>query len=389
MADQTIHASATARELALATLMRIDHDGAFANIAVPAMLDRSTLSDQDRRFVTDLVYGTTRMRRACDSLIDRFVVNEPDAPTRTLLRLGAYQLAFGGVPPHAAVSATVDLATRKTTGFVNAVLRKVSATVAAPIQWPSDAVRLSYPDWIVARYEREAGVDGVRALEAMNMPARVVRRDDGYVQDLSSQWVAQALGAKPGELVLDVCAGPGGKATAVASTGALVVGADRQAHRARLVARNAESLGVRVPVVVADGTQPPFADQTFDRVIIDAPCSGLGALRRRADARWRISEPDIADLVAIQRSIIDATVRLVRPGGVLVYSVCTITAAESIEHQFPGEFAVVGRGGDGDLPPLPDVWHDFGSGHRVLPQSEAQTGVDSDGMVILRYRRIA
>lgn len=368
--------------------MRIDHEGAFANIAVPAMLDRSRLSDQDRRFVTELVYGTTRMRRACDSLIDRFVVNEPDAATRTLLRLGAYQLAFGGVPPHAAVSATVDLATRKTTGFVNAVLRKISKTVAAgPIQWPSDAVRLSCPDWIVARYEREAGVDAVRSLEAMNTPARVVRRDDGYVQDLSSQWVAQALGAKPDDVVLDVCAGPGGKATAIASSGALVIGADRQAHRARLVARNAESLGARVPVVVADGAQPPFADGAFDRVIIDAPCSGLGALRRRADARWRISESDVVDLVAIQRSIIDASIRLVRPGGVLVYSVCTITAAESIEHGVPDGFVVVGRDGDGDLPPLPDAWHDFGSGHRVLPQSEAQNGVDADGMVILRYRR--
>ena len=378
----------TARELALRALSRIEHEGAFANIALPVMLDRSRLSEQDRRFVTDLVYGTTRMRRACDSLIDRFVVSEPDDATRSLLRLGAYQLAFGGVPPHAAVSATVDLAPRKTSGFVNAILRKVGRAVSdGVISWPSDAVRLSYPDWVVERYAREAGDEAMSSLETMNRPARVTRRDDGYVQDVSSQWVADAVGARVGESVLDVCAGPGGKATAMCTSGALVVGADRQSHRARLVSRNAESLGHRVPVVVADGTRPPFADESFDRVLVDAPCSGLGALRRRADARWRISESDIDDLVRLQAAIIGASARLVRPGGVLVYSVCTITAAESIEHAIPAGFAPVGRDGDDVLPALTADWHDFGHGHRVLPRNLETHGVDSDGMVILRYRR--
>ena len=375
----------TARDLALRMLARIDREGAFANLVVPAALDRSGLSDADRRFVTELVYGTTRMRRACDSLVDRFVVNEPDDATRTLLRLGVYQLAFGGVAPHAAVSATVDLAPRKTSGFVNAVLRKVAKLVATDaIQWPSDAVRLSYPDWIVETFRREVGDEAEDSLGVMNRPARVVRRDDGYVQDLSSQWVANAVGARSGERILDLCAGPGGKATWMVASGAHVIGADRQIHRARLVARNASELGHSIPVVVADGTRPPFVDESFDRLLIDAPCSGLGALRRRADARWRITEADVTDLIGIQQAMIDAATRLVKKGGVLAYSVCTITAAESIDHAFPVDFVPVGREGDHGLPPLSNDWRAFGNGFRLLPHH-----ADTDGMVILRYRRSA
>ena len=115
----------SARRVAFDALRRIEGDGAYANIVLGAMLDRSELHEQDRRFATDLVYGTTRMRRACDALVDRFVTSPPDAATRTLLRLGAYQLVFGDVAPHAAVSETVGLAPRRTRGFVNAVLRRL------------------------------------------------------------------------------------------------------------------------------------------------------------------------------------------------------------------------------------------------------------------------
>ena len=371
--------SESARSVALAALMRIDHEGAYANLVLPAMLSRTSLSDMDRRFVTELVYGTTRMRRACDAIVDRFVMSEPDAATRTLLRLGAYQLHFAQVAPHAAVSATVDLASRKTSGFVNAVLRKVASN---PMVWGSDAVRLSYPDWIVRKFTDECGDESMDALERMNLPARVNTRDDGYVQDESSQWVAAAVGARTDELVLDVCAGPGGKATALAATGARVIGSDLQPSRAGLVAKNAGRLGRTLPVVASDAMNPAFAADTFDRVLVDAPCSGLGALRRRADARWRITENDVVDLVGIQRAILAASATLVRPGGVLVYSVCTITAAESIGHPIPDDFDLVSGAGDDLLPPLGSEWTAFGHGHRVLPHH-----ADTDGMVIIRYRR--
>lgn len=362
-----------ARQVAYEALLRIDHEGAYANLVVPALLNRSTLSDQDRRFVTDLVYGTTRMRRACEALVERFVFTEPDPEVRTLLRLGAYQLTFGGTARHAAVGETVELAHPRVRGFVNAVLRRVAD---AEMVWPDDATRLSYPDWLVERFVAELGeFEGLAALECMNEPPPVHERADGYIQDQASEWVADLVGAQSGETVLDICAAPGGKATAMASTGAFVIAADLQAHRAALVADNVKRLGYRLPVVIADGTAPPFTGATFDRVLIDAPCSGLGALRRRPDARWRITSTDIDDLVAIQQRLLDAACTLVKPGGVLVYSVCTVTAAESIDHPIPTGF-------DAITDVLPDPWSRFAHGFRILPQD-----ADTDGMVIIRYRR--
>lgn len=270
----------TARRVAYDALKRIDADGAYANLVLGSMLDRSELSDQDRRFVTELVYGTTRMRRACDALIDRFVTTPPDPATRTLLRLGVYQLEFAGVPPHAAVSETVSLAPKRVRGFVNAVLRKASTT---DMIWPSEFARLSYPDWIGRLLVDELGEDAaMRSLARMNEAGSMSVRADGYVQDPSSQWVAAAVEAIAGERVLDTCAAPGGKATALAAAGASVVAADVRPGRVRLIAENVARLGsVDIEPVVADATDPPFEPGSFDAVLIDAPCSGLGALRRR------------------------------------------------------------------------------------------------------------
>ena len=364
----------SSRRLAYQVLRRIDSEGAYANLTVAAALDRSELSAADRRFVTDLVYGTTRMRRACDALVDRFVATPPDPATRTLLRLGAYQLSFAGVAAHAAVGETVALAPKRTRGFVNAVLRKVATT---PMVWPSEWARLSYPDWIADTLVAELGPDDAHdALERMNAPASVTTRPDGYVQDLSSQWVAAAVEARPGELVLDACAAPGGKATALSAEGATVVGADVRGHRAGLVAANAARLGIAVGAVVADATQPPFAQGVFDAVLIDAPCSGLGALRRRPDARWRIEPGDVDDLAALQRRMLESCAPLVRPGGRLIYSVCTLTAAESVEHPTPAGFDI------DDRRPDEGEWRAVRQGWRVLPQD-----ADTDGMVLVRYRR--
>jgi 16S rRNA (cytosine967-C5)-methyltransferase len=364
----------SSRELAFRVLRRIESEGAYANLTLAAALERSRLSDADRRFATDLVYGTTRMRRACDALVDRFVTAAPDPATRTVLRLGAYQLAFAGVPPHAAVGETVALAPKHTRGFVNAVLRKVSTT---PMAWPSAWARLSYPDWIADALVAELGADDAHAaLERMNSPAPVTTRPDGYVQDMSSQWVAAAVEPRPGELVLDACAAPGGKSTAIAAAGARVVAGDVRSGRAGLVAANAERLGADVATVVADAIRPPFVDDAFDAVLIDAPCSGLGALRRRPDARWRIGPGDVADLVGLQHGMLTACARLVRPGGRLVYSVCTLTAAESVDHATPHGFDV------DDRRPENGEWRQFRHGWRVLPQD-----ADTDGMVLIRYRR--
>lgn len=364
----------SARGVALQVLRRVESGGAYANLALPAALAGSRLPDADRRFATDLVYGSTRMRRACDALVDRFITSTPDPATRTLLRLGAYQLHFAGVPAHAAVSETVGLAPKRVAGFVNAVLRKVATT---EMVWPSELTRLSYPDWIGERLVAELGHDdAMAAMTRMNEPPPVSMRDDGYVQDRSSQWVAAATEAGSGELVLDVCAAPGGKATAIVAAGADVIAADLQPRRAGLISANALRLGQRLAVVVADGRRPPFPDHAFDTVLIDAPCSGLGALRRRPDARWRIVRDDIAQLAELQRQILAAAAPLVRPGGRLVYSVCTLTAEESVDHPVPDGFEV-------DTAQLPaGDWRPFRHGWRVLPHD-----ADTDGMVVVRYRR--
>lgn len=368
----------TARRVALDALRRIESDGAYANLVLGPMLASSGLGDMDRRFVTELVYGTTRMRRSCDAVIDRFVASPPDEATRSVLRLGAYQLVFAGVPPHAAVSETVGLAPKRTRGFVNAVLRKVARLSVADMAWPSDGARLSYPDWIVEVFRTELGDNAVPALERMNQAPPVTERADGYVQDESSQWVAAAVEASNDELVLDMCAAPGGKATAMASGGAIVVANDQRVRRARLVADNVRTLGLEVPVVVADGDAAPFRPGSFGAVLLDAPCSGLGALRRRADARWRIQPSDVVDLAALQGRLLQSAATLVAPGGRLVYSVCTITAAESVDHAAPPGFAV------DPTPPTVGSWRPFRQGWRVLPHD-----ADTDGMVMIRYRRVS
>ena len=368
--------AADARKVALDALIRIEQDGAYANLALGSILKRSKLDQRDRGFVTELVYGVSRMRRACDFLVDRFTMRDLDVPTRNLLRLGAYQLQFLGTPAHAAVSATVAVAPGRTRGLVNAVLRRVAD---APVEWPDDATRLSYPDWIVETLSVDLGRDdAIAALEAMNSAPQVTERPDGYVQDQASQWVAAAVEAEPGERVLDMCAAPGGKATAMALTGAHVIAADLSPVRSGLVRANATRLGSDVHAVAMDGRRPSFASRSFDRVLVDAPCSGLGVLRRRPDARWRIDESGVERLAALQRELLDSAVALVRPGGTLVYSVCTLTTRETIDID---TWLAESHPELEPLVPLTAPWRIHGRGALLLPQAAG-----TDGMAVLRFR---
>ena len=336
-----MNASPGTRSLALEVLRRIDEDGAYANLALGAALDRSALDRRDRAFCTDLVYGTTRMRRACDHLIDRFLHDDVEPVVRRVLRLGAYQLRWGGVPPHAAVSATVDTAPKRARGLCNAVLRRLAEHDP---EWPSPAV--------------------VRA--------------DGYHQDRVSQLVAGLAveGLAAGGSLLDLCAAPGGKATSMAGSGAWVVAADLRMSRLGLVRSNAERVGVDLQLVQADGHRPPFRLASFDRVLVDAPCSGLGVLRRRADARWRIEPDDVERLADLQVRLLEAALPLVRPGGQLIYSVCTVTAAETTEVDERIRALAELRT---EAPGAP--WRPLGSGGLLLPQD-----LDSEGMAVFRYR---
>ncbi|MEQ8839710.1 MAG: transcription antitermination factor NusB [Acidimicrobiales bacterium] len=381
MADSP--ASSDARRVAIDAIVRIDEDGAYANVVLPGILADTDLEPRDRGFVTELVYGSTRRKRALDHVVDRFLVQDPPPAARAALRIGAHQLIEMGTPPHAAVSATVSAAPKRFRGMVNAVLRKVATAQTEGIEYPSLAVALSYPDWMVARLSDELGADAAEAaLRTMNDPATVQRRDDGYVQDESSQRVAALVPSGAGQLVLDMCAAPGGKATEIAGRGATVVAADLQRHRVGLIASNVDRLELDgVAVLQADGTSPPFAPASFDAVLVDAPCSGLGALRRRPDARWRITPADIESLGALQTRLLEEAAPLVKPGGALVYSVCTLTKAESVDvvgraHETLGDLGFDGVGGEGD------GWRSFGPGVEIL-----EPGPQHDGMCRALFRR--
>jgi 16S rRNA (cytosine967-C5)-methyltransferase len=374
----------SARGLALVALERID-DGGYANLVTAQLLNGPVgrqLDERDRHFVTELVHGSVRMQRALDWVWSAFVNRRVDDHVRRLLRLGTYQILYLRVPPHAAVSETVAEARPSARGFTNAVLRKVASS-ATP-SWPDLATELSIPDWILELLRNDLGADvAEETIWHMNTAPSATVRADGYTQDLASQWVCASVEAKPGELILDLCAAPGGKTTSLAADGAGVVAGDVHLHRAGLVRDNAARTGVqsRVGVVALDGRRAPFRPGSFDRILLDVPCSGLGVLHRRPDARWRITPADLTDLAVLQRALIDSAVPLLRSQAMLVLSACTLTNAESIglddyiASNHPQLTALETAGH------LPAPWHRHGRGARLLPQD-----ANTDGMVLFRYR---
>lgn len=368
-----------ARTVALEALVAIEADGSYANLRLGPILERSGLDDRDRRLVTELVYGAIRQRRALDFLADRFLSSDPPPVPRNALRLGAYQLRYTDIPDHAAVSATVESVPKRYRGLVNAVLRKVATQ---PVTWPNESTRLSYPEWIMDRLTADLGADDAKAMaETMNKAPEVHTRSDGYIQDRSSLWVVDEVGAHGGDLVIDVCAAPGGKATAMASAGATVIAVDRRQSRVALMAGNASKYGAgSMACAVGDATAPPFHGAPADKVLVDAPCSGLGVLRRRADARWRLDADAPARLSLIQQRILASSADLVAPGGRLVYSACTVTEEETTG--VASAFTAVDSRFEAE-PLTGDVWREWGSGGLVLPQDH-----DSDAMAVFRWRRV-
>ena len=398
----------TARGVAISALVAAE-EGERANLVLPRMLSVSGLDERDRGFATELAYGALRMCRACDWLVGQYAKGQLEPAVRAAARAGAYQLAFMRVPAYAAVSATVAECPPRARPLLNAVLRRIADLVAAgPVRWPDPGTKLSYPDWVLARLGEDLGAGrALAALEQMNQAASPSTRPDGYVQDAGSQavseYVAGLLVARTGP-VLDLCAAPGGKTTFLAHGSPFVVGVDVSSDRARLVSGNAGRLRLpNVAVVVADGTQPPFRSESFAGALVDAPCSGLGVLRRRPDARWRARPEDAGRLAYLQRRLLSAAASLVAPGGVLVYSVCTLTRKETVEidrwlagaanptggdrvESEPGKggrAGVAGPAGDWEAVAPPGLpWEPLGRGALLLPQAAG-----TDGMYVLALRR--
>ncbi|HEV7526710.1 MAG TPA: 16S rRNA (cytosine(967)-C(5))-methyltransferase RsmB [Acidimicrobiia bacterium] len=429
----------SSRQVALDALLRIE-DGAFAHILLPRALRNSTLAPRDRALVTDLVYGTVRMQRALDFMlagVSNRGIASLDPSVRAALRLGAYQLLIG-VPAHAAVGETVGVVDERARGFANGVLRAL-ARKGPPFPLPegadieSIALRTSHPDWIVRTFVDAFGTDdAIATLELDNaappvtlrvnprktttdaltaelvaagadvqpgtlVPGALLLRHTGDLavlpaisegratpQDQASQAIVAILDAQPGDRVLDIASAPGGKATATAERMAgagIVVAADLHAGRVRTVLRAAERIGVRdtVSTIISDGRNPPVRAGAFDRVLLDAPCSGLGVLRRRPDARWRVQPDDVRDLSALQRVLLAAAAVAVKPGGRLVYAVCTLSREETLDVDEWARTELVEFEAE-PAPPAP--WRRLGRGAILLP-SDAHT----DGMFVLTLER--
>jgi len=383
------------RTLALSVLGAVHDDGAYANLVLPRALRESSLDSRDRGFATELVYGTLRREGELDVVIAeaaRRPVAEIDNPTLDILRLGVYQALFMRVLAYAVVDQSVRLAksagAARSAGFVNAVLRKV--TGLPPEHW-GDVIEgnvssvHAHPPWIAkeiegALAECEGSGELGDALDAHNVapgvtlavlpglaertqhdhptefsdigvlapggdPGLDARVANGVVrvQDEGSQLAALLLGRytplEPGERILDMCAGPGGKTAVLGAlalqAGARVLAQEKVPHRAELVKDSIRAISALDPDVVTvevrDSTKPIPGTQTFDRILLDAPCTGLGALRRRPEARWRKSKDDIPGLQVLQRALLERAVQSLTPGGLIAYVTCSPVSAETTE----------------------------------------------------------
>ena len=369
---------APARRAAYEVLRRVFEQDAYADRALASAAEG--LDQRDRALAQRLAYGAVQRARTLDHAIEtlgRRPVRKLDPPVLAALRLGAYQLGYvEGVPDYAAVNDSVELVRRarleRAVPFTNAVLRRVGEGIRELIDGlPEGPLKHSYPDWIYELWRDELGEEDALALmRAQNEPpeivVRVVRGDiegeptdvpgafgvervdeqalaEGRVwpQSRASQLAALAVGARDGERVLDCCAAPGGKATMLAGE---VTAVELHEGRARELEENARRLGsTNVTVVNADATALPPELTDFERALVDAPCSGLGVLARRPDLRWR-AKP----LPELQLALLRAAAERVRPGGTIVYAVCTINRLENEE--------IVDASGLEPDPSLADEW---------------------------------
>ncbi len=395
-----------ARDAAYQVVLRVFEDDAYADRVLRTAAEG--LDARDRALAQRLAFGTVQRVRTLDHAIEtlgRRPVRKLDPPVRAALRLGAYQLGFAdGIPRHAAVNETVELVRsarlERAVPFTNAVMRRLADGIrpllaTLPEQTAREAaLRHSYPDWVADLWWDELGPEAARAeMRAQNEPPetvvrlvhgdppgepteipgayRVDRVDENalaagriWPQSRGSQLAGLAVGSRPGERTLDLCAAPGGKATQLAGD---VVAVELHEGRARELEENVRRLGAgNVAVVHADGTRLPPELTAFDRALVDAPCSGLGVLASRPDLRWR-ARP----LPELQLELLRAAAKRVRPGGTIAYSVCTIARAENED--------VVDASGLRVDPSLADEWPQFRHPRRpefllTLPHVHGTTG---------------
>ncbi|HWC00318.1 MAG TPA: transcription antitermination factor NusB [Bryobacteraceae bacterium] len=352
-----------ARALAFDILLAVERGGYAADL----LAARSAgLDSRDAGLAEEIVLGVLRRQSQLDFLIQHYSGRtRMDPEVRLVLRMGIYQLRYlDRIPPHAAVGESVELVgrarKRSAMGFANAVLRKVDR---APVAWPDRATALSHPAWLLERWERQFGAAGAEAIALANLraPEKYVRVPPGgdaagleatevpgcyrvpagaapagrawRWQDIGSQWVVPHLRLAPGQRLLDLCAAPGNKTAQALETGVAAVACDLHPHRLAGLRR------LDIPLVVLDGTRPLPFGRCFDRILLDAPCSGTGTLARNPEIKWRLRPEDLADLAGRQKALLEQARAWLAPDGILVYSTCSLEPEENEEviATVPGE----------------------------------------------------
>lgn len=377
----------TARDVARATLTAFRRDGAWSDGYLKHALHEADLDPRDAALATQLTYGVLQNRMLCDFYIASFSslkLNKIAPGILDILRLGVYQLLFlERIPAHAAVNDAVSAARRsnpRAAGFVNAILRKIDTSRETLPKPPNDAIRYSHPQWLVdLLYTQYGKTVGREIMQANNQTPKITARvntlktsseevlnmvsqaeahpwlsdcvifhstgeieklpgyREGYwqIQDPASQLAALATACKPGDVVLDTCAAPGGKSFVLAQmmqNQGSITSCDIHPHKIGLLEAGAERLGItNLSAKVQDASTFCFDyENCFDVVLSDVPCSGLGVIRKKADIRYKNQE-DVAALPELQLKILRNSARYVRVGGTLVYSTCTIRKEENEE----------------------------------------------------------
>lgn len=380
------------RQLAVSALIRVKHEGAYANILTSELLKEYKLNSQDAAFFTDLVNGTTRNLRYIDFVIANCLnrsFSDVEKEILVILEVSVYSYLIRRQPQHAVVNEAVELSRyvigERAAGFVNGVMRKVVRSTQN--EWnlkalnqdnidDSLAIRYSLPDWIYAYFKNQItdSAELISLLSILNEPPEVtflsppgmnhrlenvrngnwspfsykpllrgnirtqLNESNLIVQDEGSQLISLASLLIPitglDENWLDMTAGPGGKAAFLAAAAkarnARLVANELHQHRADLIKNNLDRLKLSAQIVISDALKPTWRGE-FDRVLLDAPCTGLGALRRRAEARWRKKPDDLIQLVDLQKKLLNRAIGATRSGGIVAYTTCSLHPRETEE----------------------------------------------------------
>ncbi len=367
-----------ARQQALQALLEWEKGKHFSDEILHTALQKTPLPPLERAFFMETFFGVLRNLSQLDFLIGELRDGKVDPQTRQVLRLGLYQIFHMRTAAHAAVNETVDLAGHAR-GLVNAILRRALREKDALDQAIKEAgpeVEMSHPEFLIERWEETFGAEATRDLLAWNnQPSDVhvranelrvtvgelLRSSDTaepsplhplaikvarlppswialglcYVQDPSTLMACDLLDPQPGERVLDACAAPGGKTTYLAQlmrNEGQIVACDLYDSRVARLRENIARLGVTIAQAMRrDCMQagPPLKPESFDRILVDAPCSNTGVIRRRVDVRWRLTDEDFLRMPVQQLALLKRTAALLKPGGTLVYSTCSLEPEEN------------------------------------------------------------